>query len=270
MLQEVQVNLPEAALRTHVDSLTQHVVEHVTQHQHQVLASIELWKTQATTSLNARLDALLQQHRPRIGLLEEDWCGRRISRLRGLDNMLAQFLLKQSRAIASQVHNFDNQLDLAKAAAEQNVAQVEGISCAFLECCSAAAVEICARKLQATFATATKATYDVYSRLKADADQDLDSVVAQCGRFLGTTAVLSTDVSMAPHTAGVATGKLAALCSSVADVRCKQQSAVQNETSRAISAIRNARDDLQSRLAMFKRDAAFVEITRKITDETKR
>lgn len=81
----------------------QRIMEHVIKHQTEATNSVEVWKTQCATYLTARLDQLLQHHRPKIGVMEETWCENARLTLKGMRNVLAQFLQKQTAAIASQV-----------------------------------------------------------------------------------------------------------------------------------------------------------------------
>lgn len=103
ILHGFKMTFPEATLRTSVDALIIQVMEHVIKHQSQAARSVEIWKIQSATCLTDRLDRLLQHHRPRVGVLEEDWCKSRRSRLSGLDRQLAHFLQNQASDIASQV-----------------------------------------------------------------------------------------------------------------------------------------------------------------------
>lgn len=101
MLCNIQVTLPVAVLKTAIDSLIHAVMEHVYIHHIQALASVKRWKAKASSFFTARLDQLLQHHRPRMGLLE-DWCSKRKLALKGLENLTSRFLCQQYHQIDMQ------------------------------------------------------------------------------------------------------------------------------------------------------------------------
>lgn len=101
ILRNIQTSLPEAALRACIDSLIQHVIEYVIRHTKRAMSAIELWTTKVTTRLSAQLDQMLQHHRPKVVDLMEV-CEQTVSKLRGIDHSLADFMLMQSGRIATQ------------------------------------------------------------------------------------------------------------------------------------------------------------------------